>query len=204
MSNETTNRDNAAEPRIVLASTSPFRRVLLERLGLRFETAAPEIDESPHPGETPEQLVTRLAEAKARAAGAGHPRALVIGSDQVACLDEEILGKPGTRERAITQLQRASGRRVSFYTGLSLLNTASGEAQTLCEPFNVYFRQLDSVAIGRYLDAEQPWGCAGSFKSEGLGIALFERLEGDDPNALIGLPLIRLVTLLGSQGIQVP
>ncbi len=191
------------QPPLVLASTSPFRRQLLERLGLPFLSAAPEVDETPRAGETPEALVVRLAERKARAVAARHPGALVIGSDQVAWLDGAVLGKPGGRPQALAQLQRASGRRVSFFTGLCLLDDRTGEAETLCEPFHVQFRALSLPQIEAYLDREQPYNCAGSFKSEGLGIALFERLEGDDPNALIGLPLIRLVGMLGRAGIEV-
>ena len=190
--------------RLVLASTSPFRRALLGRLGLPFEVAAPAVDESRLPGESPEALVLRLSEAKARAVAAQLGEALVIGSDQVAVIDGEVLGKPGNRERAIAQLTRASGRRVTFLTGLSLVDAASGRARTLCELFHVHFRKLSPDQIARYLDREQPFNCAGSFKSEGYGITLFERLEGDDPNALIGLPLIRLVELLGREGIDLP
>lgn len=188
---------------LVLASTSPFRRALLEKLGLRFTTAAPRIDESRLPDETPGALVMRLAETKARAVGMRLPDALVIGSDQVACLQDQILGKPGSRDNAIRQLEQASGHRVSFHTGLCLLNTAKQRAQTLCEPFGVHFRRLSRRQILTYLDRETPYDCAGSFKSEGLGIALFQRLEGDDPNSLIGLPLIRLITMLRNEGIDV-
>ena len=197
---------SAANPALplVLGSTSPFRRALLEKLGLPFTTVAPEVDESHRPGETPETLVKRLAEAKARAAAAGRPRSLVIGSDQVACIDGDILGKPGNRENAIAQLERAAGRVVTFYTGLCLYNSAEDRAQVLCEPFRVHFRRLAREQIARYVDAEQPFNCAGSFKSEGYGITLFERLEGDDPNSLVGLPLIRLVELLGNEGIALP
>jgi septum formation protein len=191
-------------PTLVLGSTSPFRRALLERLGLPFVSVAPHTDETPLPGESPPALVTRLAEAKARAVAAQYPGSLIIGSDQVAVIDDQILGKPGSRERAAAQLRLASGRQVVFFTGLCLLNTASGRAQVVCEPFHVHFRELDDARIGRYLDAEQPFNCAGSFKSEGLGIALFQRLEGDDPNALIGLPLIRLVDMLAEEGVVVP
>jgi len=191
-------------PSLVLGSTSPFRRALLERLGLPFVTVSPRIDETPLPGESPEALVTRLAEAKARAVAPRYSQALIIGSDQVAVIDGQILGKPGNRERALAQLRRASGREVRFLTGLCLLNAASGRAQVVCEPFHVHFRELDDARIGRYLDAEQPFNCAGSFKSEGLGIALFRRLEGEDPNALIGLPLIRLVDMLAAEGMVVP
>ena len=190
-------------PDLILASTSPFRKQLLGRLGLGFTTASPEVDESARPGEQPEQLVTRLAEAKARAVANAHPRSLIIGSDQVACIDGVILGKPGDRETAITQLAQACGRRVTFYTGLCLYNSATGNIQVLCEPFHVHFRELTRAQIETYVDREQPFNCAGSFRSEGLGIALFERLEGDDPNALIGLPLIRLISMLAREGIQV-
>jgi len=191
-------------PRLVLASTSPFRRELLGRLGLPFEVAAPTVDEARLPGESPEALVLRLSEAKARAVAAQLGDALVIGSDQVAVIGDEVLGKPGDRERAIAQLTRASGRRVTVLTGLSLVDAATGRAHTLCEPFHVHFRALSAEQIARYVDREQPFNCAGSFKSEGYGITLFERLEGDDPNALIGLPLIRLVALLGLEGVPLP
>lgn len=190
-------------PPLVLASTSPFRRALLERLGLRFETVAPAVDETRRPGEPPEALVVRLAEAKARAVAGEHPDALIIGSDQVACIGDRVLGKPGGREQAIAQLERTAGRSVLFLTGLCLLNGGSGSCRTLVEPFQVHFRKLTRSQIEGYVDREQPYGCAGSFKSEGLGIALFERLEGDDPNALIGLPLIRLIDLLSAEGLDV-
>jgi MAF protein len=194
-------------PKLVLASTSPFRRALLERLGLPFETASPSVNEAPTPGERAERLVVRLAEAKARAVAAAYPEALIIGSDQVAALDgagsEQILGKPGTRERAVEQLTRVSGRTVVFHTGLSLLRAGTGHAETICEPFKVHFRTLTPAQIADYVDREQPFACAGSFKSEGLGIALFRRLEGEDPNALIGLPLIRLVDMLAAAGVEV-
>ena len=191
-------------PSIVLGSSSAYRRQLLERLGLEFITASPEIDESPRLDETPENLVVRLAESKARAVAQDFPESLIIGSDQVACIKESILGKPGSRSAAITQLSAASGRKVTFLTGLCLLNTSTGISQSLCEPFHVHFRRLDSRQIERYLDHEKPFDCAGSFKSEGLGIALFERLEGNDPNALVGLPLIRLIKLLANEGVEIP
>ena len=187
---------------LILASTSPFRRELLARLGIPFGTASPGVDESHLPGESPRELVMRLAEAKARAAAADHPDALIIGSDQVACIDDLVLGKPGNRDAALEQLTRASGREVVFYTGLCLHNAASGRSQILCEPFRVRFRNLARAQIEGYLDRERPFNCAGSFKSEGLGIALFERLDGEDPNALIGLPLIRLVTMLAEEGVD--
>ncbi|MBK1653431.1 Maf family protein [Allochromatium vinosum] len=186
---------------LILASTSPYRRALLERLGLPFSTAAPDVDERPHPGESPADLVRRLAEAKARAVAVKHPDALIIGSDQVACLDDAILGKPGDHHTAIAQLERASGRCVLFLTGLCVLDARSGQTQTLVEPFRVHFRVLSRARIEGYLERERPYDCAGSFKSEGLGIALFERLEGDDPAALIGLPLIRLIPLLETAGL---
>ncbi|AKH19615.1 Maf family protein [Sedimenticola thiotaurini] len=202
--NRTPSALKTNHPAIVLASTSPFRRELLGKLGLAFDVGAPDVDEQRHPHETPEQLVRRLAEAKAKAVARQHPDALVIGSDQVACIDEQILGKPGNRDRAIEQLSLASGKRVTFYTGLCLYNNRTDQARTSCELFHVHFRDLDKQQIERYLDREQPYNCAGSFKSEGLGIALFRRLEGDDPNTLIGLPLIRLISFLEAEGVQVP
>lgn len=189
-------------PLLVLASSSPYRSALLGRLGLPFETAVPRVDETPGRGESPQALVLRLAEAKARAVAPDHPQALIIGSDQVACIDGDILGKPGDRPRAIAQLERASGRCVVFQTGLCLLNAVTGHAQALVEPFRVHFRTLTRQRIEAYLDRERPYDCAGSFKSEGLGIALFQRLEGEDPSALVGLPLIRLLTLLESEGVD--
>ncbi|MET0116321.1 MAG: nucleoside triphosphate pyrophosphatase [Sedimenticola sp.] len=192
------------KPEIILGSTSPFRKSLLGKLGIAFTTAKPDIDESRKNRETPQDLVTRLAEEKARAVAPDHPDSLVIGSDQVACSEGHVLGKPGSRENAIAQLESASGKIVTFYTGLCLLNTATGTAQVACEPFHVHFKALSRGQIERYLDAEEPYNCAGSFKSEALGISLFERLEGDDPNTLVGLPLIRLVEFLGNEGVQVP
>jgi len=191
-----------SHPTIVLASTSPFRRELLQRLGMEFATASPNTDETRLPNETPENLVVRLAKAKARAVAGKYPDALIIGSDQVACVDGIVLGKPGDRDRAIAQLSRAAGKAVTFYTGLCLLNAATGKVQTRCEPFRVHFRRLTQAQIEGYVNLERPFNCAGSFKSERLGIALFERLEGDDPNALIGLPLIRLVAMLEVEGVD--
>lgn len=187
---------------LVLGSTSPFRRELLARLQLPFETASPDIDESHRDGETPEQLVARLAESKARAVAADHPDALIIGSDQVSVNDGKILGKPGTPERAFEQLKNASGKTVTFYTGLCLYNSKTDRAQVEVVPFRVHFRQLADAQIRNYIDKEQPLNCAGSFKSEGLGICLFERLEGDDPATLIGLPLIRLSRMLENEGVS--
>jgi len=189
--------------RLILASTSPFRRALLARLELPFAVQAPEVDETHHPGEEARALVARLAELKARAVAHHEPAALIIGSDQVAVLDGEIIGKPGNHERATQQLRRASGQAVIFYTGLCLLDSASGQHQIAVEPFRVVFRTLTSEMIEGYLLREQPFNCAGSFKSEGLGIALFERLEGDDPTSLIGLPLIRLIRMLEAAGVAV-
>ena len=190
-------------PQLILASSSPFRRAILEKLGLPFETLSPQLDETPQAQESAEQLVQRLARAKAVAAAQTHPDALIIGSDQVAVIDGQILGKPGEHARAVAQLRRASGRSVTFLTGLCLYNAASQQAQTEVVPFRVVFRELSEQQIENYLRAEKPYNCAGSFKSEGLGIALFERLEGDDPNTLIGLPLIRLVRMLEQEGVRV-
>jgi septum formation protein len=188
---------------IVLASTSPYRRELLARLGLPFQTVAPNTDEARLPGETPDALVRRLAEAKARSVASESPRALVIGSDQVAVLDGEVLGKPGSHERAVEQLTRASGRRVEFVTGLCLLDAGTGEASVEVVPYAVVFRRLDPRQIDHYLVRERPYNAAGSFKSEGLGIALFDRMEGEDPTALVGLPLMRLTALLAAAGVDV-
>lgn len=189
--------------RLVLASTSPFRKALLTKLGLAFEVAAPEVDESPQANEHPAQLVERLACAKARKVAQQQPDALIIGSDQVAVIDGKILGKPGNHDKAVEQLQQASGKIVTFLTGLCLHNAANGQYQSEVVPFKVVFRALTDGQIENYLRAEQPYNCAGSFKSEGLGIALFERLEGEDPNSLIGLPLIRLIQMLEKEGIRV-
>ncbi|MBY5979262.1 Maf family protein [Ferrimonas balearica] len=188
---------------LVLGSTSPFRRELLGKLGLPFECDKPEVDETPLPNETAQQLVARLAEAKAKAVAERHPNALIIGSDQVAVVAGNILGKPHTHEKAVAQLSAASGEVVTFYTGLCLYNSTTGKAQTLVEPFEVAFKALTEAQIEGYLRAEQPYNCAGSFKSEGLGIMLFDRLTGRDPNALIGLPLISLGELLANEGVDV-
>jgi len=187
---------------LVLASASPFRHALLRRLGIPFVIDVPDVDETERPNETAQDLVMRLAQTKAGVVATSHPDALVIGADQVACIDDAVLGKPGDRARAIEQLVRASGREVVFYTGLCLLNTGTGRIQTHCEPFRVHFRILSQDRIEGYIDREQPFDCAGSFKSEGLGIALFKRLDGDDPSALVGLPLIRLIAMLESEGID--
>lgn len=162
------------------------------------------VDEAPLPAETPEQLVTRLAALKAHAAENAYPDALVIGSDQVAVCDGVVLGKPGTHNAAIKQLLQLSGKLVVFMTGLSLLDTGNGQIKTTLVPCSVLFRHLEKPQIERYLRAEKPYNCAGSFKSEGLGISLFERMEGDDPTSLIGLPLIQLVTWLNAAGMEIP
>ncbi|MCG6970340.1 MAG: Maf-like protein [Gammaproteobacteria bacterium] len=189
---------------LVLASTSPFRLAVLKKLPLSFDTDSPDIDETALPNESPEQLVNRLAEAKARAVAPRHAHSLIIGSDQVAVLNGHILGKPGNHDNAVKQLRDASGQKVEFKTGLCLLNSDTGQAQVACVPFTVQFRQLSDAQIERYLAHEQPYNCAGSFKSEGLGITLFEKLLGDDPNTLIGLPLIELVRMLEKEGITLP
>lgn len=190
-------------PPLILASTSPYRRELLGRLGLAFSVCSPDVDETRRTGEAPVDLVRRLAEAKARAgASLQTDAALIIGSDQVAVVDDEILGKPGTIERACAQLARLSGRRVTFMTGLCLYNSALQRTQIEMVPFTVIFRRLTDAQIEAYVRREQPLNCAGSFKSEGLGIALFTRMEGDDPTALIGLPLIRLTDMLYAEGVD--
>lgn len=181
---------------LILASTSPYRRALLEKLGLSFECAAPQTDETPRPGESPRHLVLRLAQEKAQSLAHAWPQHLIIGSDQVCVLDGEITGKPHTEENARQQLMKASGNIVTFYTGLALYNSATGHLQTECEPFDVHFRHLSEQEIDDYVRKERPLNCAGSFKSEGLGIALFERLDGRDPNTLVGLPLIALCQML--------
>lgn len=188
---------------LVLASTSPYRKAILEKLQIKFSTTAPSVDESALAGESPEQLVARLAEAKAKAVADQFNNALIIGSDQVAVVDGKIMGKPGNHENAIVQLKRLSGKRVIFLTGLCVYNTISHRSQVEVVPFSVIFRELNETQIEHYLRREQPYNCAGSFKSEGLGIALFERLEGDDPNTLIGLPLIRLIHMLESEGFPI-
>lgn len=190
-------------PHLVLASTSPFRKTLLEKLGIPFDVDAPDVDESHLDNETPAQLVERLACAKAMKVAASYPDALVIGSDQVAVIEGQILGKPGDHAKALRQLQQASGKTVTFLTGLCLHNAATGQNQSEVVPFKVVFRNLNAQQIENYLQAEQPYNCAGSFKSEGLGIALFERLEGEDPNTLIGLPLIRLIRMLEKEGVKI-
>lgn len=188
---------------LILASTSRYRRALLEKFAIPFKCIAPEVDETPKPHESAAQLVERLALAKALAVAADNPDALVIGSDQVAVIDGQIIGKPHSHERACRQLQAVSGQKVTFLTGLALVHLASGQQLSLVEPFDVHFKPLDDASIEHYLRLEQPYECAGSFKSEGLGILLFDSLSGRDPNTLIGLPLIALHELLGRVGYDV-
>ncbi len=187
---------------LVLASTSPYRRALLEKTGLTFTAAAPAADETPCPGETAEALVQRLAAAKARSLAEAYPHHLIIGSDQVCVLDGTLTGKPHTLENAFAQLRQASGQCVTFYTGLALLNSETGTVQCCCEPFEVHFRALTDDEIHGYLAREQPLDCAGSFKSEALGISLFDRLSGRDPNTLVGMPLITLLAMLRAEGVN--
>lgn len=189
--------------KLILASTSPYRRELLARLGLPFEVANPDTDETPLPDETPPVLALRLAEAKARAVADRYPGALIIGSDQVATVDGKIYGKPGTHERAVAQLQALSGKTVNFYTALCLFNAATGHAEVRGVPTLVSFRNLSDDEIEAYLRREPAYNCAGSAKSEGLGIALLSAMHGEDPNALVGLPLIALCDLLRNQGVSI-
>ena len=188
---------------IVLASTSPYRKELLNKLAIPFQTASPDIDETAFPDEYPRNLVQRLAQSKAEKVAEKYSSHLIIGSDQVASIDDKILGKPLTFDNAMKQLEMSNGRSVTFYTGLCLYNSKSKQAQVICENFHVHFRKLNEQQHSNYLKKEQPFNCAGSFKSEGLGITLFEKLEGDDPNSLIGLPLIRLVDFLSNEGVDV-
>jgi septum formation protein len=186
---------------LILGSTSPYRRELLARLRLPFEVVRPEVDETPHPGEQPRALAQRLALEKALAVARLHPQAVVIGSDQVADLNGEPLGKPGTHERAVAQLQRMRGHTVVFQTAVAVVCIDSGFAEQALAQVNVQFRHLSDEAIETYLRAEQPYDCAGSAKSEGLGIALLERIDNQDPSALVGLPLIHTCRLLRAAGL---
>lgn len=187
---------------LVLASASPARKHLLDGLKLPYSVSAPHVDESRRPGEPVREMVARLAQTKALAVSARHPAALIIGADQVAALDDDILGKPGDHAQAVQQLQRVSGRHITFHTGLCLLNSATGATQVDIVPCTVVFRSLSTAQIENYLLREQPYQCACSFRSEGMGAALTERLIGDDPSALIGLPLIRLTRMLECEGVQ--
>lgn len=189
---------------LVLASTSVYRRELLQRFGLPFDVARPDIDETPQDGESPAATAERLAVEKARAVAARFPDALIIGSDQVAHMGELRFGKPGTVEKAVAQLRSMSGRTVVFHTALALLNTRSGRVQVDAVPTQVRFRALTDEEIVRYVERERPLDCAGSAKSEGLGITLLDALSGDDPNALVGLPLIALARMLRHEGVALP
>jgi len=190
--------------KLILASTSTFRRELLGRLQIPFETAAPDADETPQSGESPVATAERLAELKARAVAQHFPGALIIGSDQVAFHADQRFGKPGTRQNAMAQLRAMSGKYITFHTGLCLLNTATGRSHLRGIPTEVKFRELSDTEIERYVAKEDALNCAGSAKSEGLGIALLEYMRGDDPNALVGLPLIALCDMLRAEGIALP
>lgn len=198
-------QNNAMTPpkTLVLASTSRYRKELLARLGMPFESARPEVDEAPVDGESPAATALRLAEAKARAVAAAWPGALIIGSDQVASLEGTRLDKPGSHQNAVRQLRFASGRTVRFETAVALLDAAAGRIRTTLVPCEVTFRRLGDAQIEAYLRAEQPYDCAGSAKSEGLGIALIERIDTADPTSLVGLPLIALTTMLADAGMPV-
>jgi septum formation protein len=189
--------------RLLLASSSPYRRQLLKKLQLDFDWDRPDIDETPKLGEPPEALVLRLASTKAQALASKYPQHLIIGSDQVAAFNQHIIGKPGNHEKAFTQLKTFSGNKVIFYTGLCLFNPQTKDCHTHLETYQVHFRHLSDSQIENYLQRETPYDCAGSFKSEGLGISLFQSMEGRDPNSLIGLPLMALVDLLEKEGISV-
>jgi len=193
---------SGAARRVVLGSTSVYRRSLLERLRIPFSVAAPDVDETPHPGETPRALALRLALAKAQAVAALHPDAVVIGSDQVADLGGQPLGKPGEHARAVQQLRQMRGQTVIFQTALAVVCLASGFEQVDLAEVRVVFRDLSDEEIESYLQAEKPYDCAGSAKSEGLGIALLETIDNDDPTALVGLPLIRTARLLRQAGVK--
>ncbi len=191
-------------PPLILASTSPHRRLLLERLGLPFTVVAPGVDETASVREPVEALVRRLSRAKAEAVAARYPGALIIGSDQAAEREGKILGKPGGHPEALLQLKAASGKYLKFYTGLCFLDTRNGQRDEHLDVTRVIFRTLSDAEIERYLRAEQPYDCAGSFKSEGMGISLFEGIESHDPSALIGLPLIALCRFLRLAGVALP
>ncbi len=191
------------KPLLILASTSPFRKQILEKLHCSFKTFNPNIDETPKEGETATELVSRLAREKAKAASRAYDNSISIGSDQVCVINNKIIGKPGDFSTAFAQLSAVSGQKITFYTGLSVINNGTNQEETIVEPFDVYFRTLTQQQITYYLNTEQPFNCAGSFKCEGLGIARFEKMEGKDPNTLIGLPLISLVELLAKNNFNV-
>ena len=190
------------KPKILLASSSVYRRKLLQKLGLAFEWKNPNIDESHYAYENPIELVRRLAETKARHLAGTYPNHLIVGSDQIATIGNQIIGKPHTHAPALTQLSRLREREVTFLTGICLFNPEVNRIQISVEPYKVRFRKLSDIQIENYLQREQPYDCAGSFKSEGLGICLFDKHEGDDPNTLIGLPLIALTRMLINEGID--
>ena len=192
------------QPTLILASSSPYRREMLSRLQIPFICQIPDIDETVLDGEDADSLVKRLSEQKARKVAVSHPDAIIIGSDQVALLNDQIIAKSGNHDRARQQLEKLAGRNVVFKTGLCVLNAATSSVQLDCIPYYVKFRLLDTGEIQRYLEKEKPYDCAGSFKSEGLGVTLLEKMSGDDPAALIGLPLIRLSHMLRNEGIALP
>lgn len=188
---------------LILASSSEYRRELLLKLQIPFSNVSPHVDETPLAGEKPQETALRLAQIKAKKVGSDYPHALVIGCDQVATLDDEQLGKPLNHANATKQLQKMRGREVTFHSALCLYNAATGNMQAEVVPYVVHFRQLTDEQIESYLSKEQPYHCAGSAKSEGLGIALIERMLGEDPNALIGLPLIKLISMLQNENVNV-
>jgi septum formation protein len=188
---------------IILASSSPYRQQLLAKLDLEFTSFSPNIDESSLANEAPKALALRLSQQKAEALANQHPNHFIIGSDQVACMNDIILNKPGNYHNAVAQLKQCSGQRVSFHTGITLLNSATGKLYSDVVSHRVFFRELCDDNIEDYVQREKPYDCAGSFKVEGLGISLFQKLEGDDPNSLIGLPLIRLIDFLSQENINV-
>lgn len=187
---------------LILASSSPYRKQLLERLTLSFQTVSPDIDETPFVGETAQELTTRLAALKARTVAKQYSNHLIIGSDEVASIDGKILGKPHQFEQAFKQLKIASGKKVTFYTGLALFNSKTSTLQVTTVPFNVYFRELTDETIRRYLEIEKPYYCAGSIKAEGLGICLFKATQGEDASSLMGLPLIKLIDMLTKEKVS--
>lgn len=191
-----------SQPKLLLASSSTYRRALLDRLGLAFACQSPDVDETRQPEEPPQSLVFRLAEMKARALSHEYQNHLIIGSDQVASVAGAVLGKPGTAARACEQLALLSGQTVHFYTGLALLNPATNNLQIAMDTTDVVFRELATKEIEAYVEREQPLDCAGAFKSEGLGVALFQRIATDDPAALIGLPLVKLCDMLRAEGLN--
>lgn len=200
----TTTLQNQSQKKLILASGSAYRKALLERLGVPFEAISPDIDESVLPGETPEQTSARLALAKARVLAKLHPHAIVIGSDQVAVVNGEAVSKPGTHDKAVEQLKAMSGKTIVFHSAVSILSDAGAVESSFSVPTRVTFRRLEEAEIQRYLLAEKPYDCAGSAKSEGLGITLLESVESQDPTALIGLPLIALSRALREMGCVLP